>query len=284
MTNAKKYFEGRQLLIATKHNKERVIAPLFEKALGVTCIVPDNFDTDLLGTFSGEVEREQDPLSTARRKCLLAMQQANCDLAIASEGSFGPHPSLYFISADDEVLFLVDAKHDLEVFARELSTDTNLNAAEIRTVEELEQFAKAVHFPTHGLIFRKAKDDYTQLAKGIHDWEQLYITFQSLIKDGEHVYVETDMRAMHNPTRMKVIEAAALKLIAKLNTTCAKCGTPGFDVVEVQSGLPCSLCYSPTRSTLSLIYACRKCNFREEKWHPNGKKSEDPMFCGYCNP
>jgi hypothetical protein len=95
MTNAKKYFEGRQLLIATKHNKERVIAPLFEKALGVTCIVPDNFDTDLLGTFSGEVEREQDPLSTARRKCLLAMQQANCDLAIASEGSFGPHPSLF---------------------------------------------------------------------------------------------------------------------------------------------------------------------------------------------
>jgi hypothetical protein len=44
-------FPGRKLLIASKHQKEEVIAPLLEKALEVTCIVPANFDTDELGTF-----------------------------------------------------------------------------------------------------------------------------------------------------------------------------------------------------------------------------------------
>ena len=57
-------FQNRQLLIATKHNKERVIAPLLEEALGVTCVVNDTFDTDTLGTFTGEVERTLDPLAT----------------------------------------------------------------------------------------------------------------------------------------------------------------------------------------------------------------------------
>ena len=44
-------FKGRQLVIATKHHKEKVIAPLFEKAFDVKCFVSKNFDTDLLGTL-----------------------------------------------------------------------------------------------------------------------------------------------------------------------------------------------------------------------------------------
>ena len=59
-------FEGRKLLIATKHSKERVIAPILEEKLGVTCVVPTDFDTDLLGTFTGEIERKSDALTTAR--------------------------------------------------------------------------------------------------------------------------------------------------------------------------------------------------------------------------
>ncbi|MBA9076754.1 hypothetical protein [Rufibacter quisquiliarum] len=54
-------FEGRTLVIATMHRKEEVIAPLAEKYLGVTCQVPLHFDSDALGTFSGEVERTQPP-------------------------------------------------------------------------------------------------------------------------------------------------------------------------------------------------------------------------------
>lgn len=45
------FFSGRRLLIVTKHQKEEVIAPLLEKALGVSCFVSKDFDTDSLGTF-----------------------------------------------------------------------------------------------------------------------------------------------------------------------------------------------------------------------------------------
>ena len=60
-------FEGRKLLIATKHKKEIVIAPILEKELGVTCFVAPDLDTDELGTFTGEVERRDDPFTTARK-------------------------------------------------------------------------------------------------------------------------------------------------------------------------------------------------------------------------
>jgi hypothetical protein len=95
-------FKNRKLLIATKHQKEKVIAPIVESELGVTCFIDNSFDTDILGTFTGEVERELDPISTVREKCLQAMKINNCDLVIASEGSFGPHPSIFFVNADDE--------------------------------------------------------------------------------------------------------------------------------------------------------------------------------------
>lgn len=55
-------FTDRKLVIATKHSKETVIAPVLESGCGVKCIVPDDFDTDQLGTFSGEIERQDDPL------------------------------------------------------------------------------------------------------------------------------------------------------------------------------------------------------------------------------
>ena len=76
-------FDGRKLVIATKHKKENVIAPLLEQYLSVKCIVPEDFDTDELGTFTGEIERKDDALSTVRQKCLLAMEQTQVEL--------GPH-------------------------------------------------------------------------------------------------------------------------------------------------------------------------------------------------
>lgn len=94
-------FEGRKLVIATKHQKEQVLSPLLSHSLGVHVIVPNNLDTDLLGTFSGEVERKHDPITTARLKCQWAMDLTNCDLAVASEGSFGSHPAAFFLPANE---------------------------------------------------------------------------------------------------------------------------------------------------------------------------------------
>ncbi len=277
-------FHGRKAIIATKHHKEKAIAPILEKELGIQCFVDKTFDTDTLGTFTGEVERTLDPISTLREKCLRAMKVNNCDLGIASEGSFGPHPTLFFVSSDDELLIFIDQKNKLEIIARELSLETNFDAKVITTESELLEFAEKARFPTHALILRKSKEEKVDIHKGIQDLEVLKSTFSDLKTKYSSVFVETDMRAMYNPTRMKVIEKATEKLLEKVKTTCPSCKMPGFTVANAKTGLPCNLCGSPTHSVLSYIYICQHCKFEEEKLHPNGKTSEDPMYCDYCNP
>ena len=277
-------FQNRKLLIATKHQKERVIAPILENELGVTCFVDETFDSDTLGTFTGEVERELDPVSTVREKCLRAMKLSNCDLGIASEGSFGSHPSIFFVSADDEFLIFIDTLNNIEVIVRELSTSTNFYGKQIQTQKELFEFADKAGFPTHGLILRKSKDEKTDIHKGITDIESLKKTFDQLYSKYNSVYAETDMRAIYNPTRMNVIEKATKKLVQKIKSSCPQCQMPGFGVTDAKSGLNCSLCGSPTNSILSYIYVCQHCEFTKEEMYPNNITTEDPTYCDYCNP
>ncbi|MCP9768082.1 hypothetical protein EGI22_09165 [Lacihabitans sp. LS3-19] len=277
-------FEGRTLFIATKHQKEKVISPILEKELGVKCIVHPSFDSDIFGTFSGEIEREEDPLTTARKKCQSAMETYNCDLAVASEGSFGSHPSAFFIPADDEILIFIDKKNGLEIKIREISTDTNFGGLEVSTEKELLEFANSVGFPSHGLILKKADNDLSEIKKGITNSHTLLEAFNQFMSKSKSVWVETDMRAMHNPKRMKVIEKATLKLVDRIKTLCPVCQSPGFGINEVKKGLPCQLCGLPTSTTLSYVYTCQKCNHKKEELYPNQKTSEDPRYCDFCNP
>lgn len=277
-------FQNRKLIIATKHHKEKVIAPILQKALGVSCFVDEKFDTDVLGTFTGEIERELDPISTAREKCLRAMQLNNCDLGVASEGSFGPHPSLFFVNADDEFVIFIDKKNNLEIIARELSTTTNFNGQDIQSEQELLEFATSVNFPSHGLILRKSKESNQDIIKGITELNYLKESFHRLFDTHKSVYVETDMRAMYNPTRMQIIELATQKLAAKINSLCPQCNHPGFGITDAKKGLKCSLCGSATNSILSYIYVCEHCNYIKEEMYPHKKTTEDPMYCDLCNP
>lgn len=277
-------FKGRTLLIATNHKKEQVLAPILEEKLGVKCVVSNYFNTDQFGTFSGEVERKDDPKTTVKKKCLTAMSIENIDLAVASEGSFGSHPYSFFTSANEEWIVLIDLKNGLEIYAREISTETNFNGTKIESEMELLAFAKQVQFPSHALIIKDKKEGATFFAKGIVDEKVLIDTFHFYQSHYSQVYVETDMRAMHNPMRMKVIENTVHKLIDKINSCCPICSVPGFDVVKVIDGLPCQICHLPTNSTLSHIYACLKCGYSEEKKFPYSKEFEEPMYCNYCNP
>jgi len=279
-----KFFEGRSIVIATKHKKQHAIAPLLEKELGVSCIIPEKLDTDVLGTFCGEIERVLSPIDAAKQKCMLAMELTHTDLAIASEGSFGAHPLLYFLPANDELLVLIDKKNGLEITVREVSTKTNYNAKEVNSEEDLLAFAQSALFPGHGLILKDKKEGYTAIAKGIVDAKELLETFRRFMATYGSVYVETDMRAHLNPSRMAVIEETTKKLIAKIKTTCPSCQTPGFGIKEATPGLPCENCKAPTKSTLYHVYACQKCNHTHEAYFPNGKQEEDPTYCDRCNP
>ena len=277
-------FVGRKLLIATKHDKQKVIGPLITEYLGAEWFINTDFDTDLLGTFSGEVERKDDALITLKNKCLLAMEASNCDLGIASEGSFGPHPTLFFGHADDELLVFIDKKNDLEIYSRELSTETNFGGSVIRSLTEAEEFASKHGFPQHALIVKNMQEDFDYIQKGVNNSSDLSHFVLECLSNYGSVYLETDMRAMYNPTRMKVIESAAQKLMKKITSKCPECKTHGFSVTEVKSGLRCEWCSSPTDSILYHLLTCQKCSFSEKEFYPNGKKFEDPMYCSFCNP
>lgn len=98
------------------------------------------------------------------------------------------------------------------------------------------------------------------------------------------VYLETDLRAMCNPTRMQVIEQATLNLIQKIGQLCPQCFCPGFDLIERKPGLLCAWCSAPTNLVLAEIYQCQKCQFQETTMFPYGKKFAEPDNCLYCNP
>ena len=277
-------FEGRKLVISTKHQKEQVLGPLLERALGVQTFVPENLDTDQLGTFSGEVLRLDDPLTTARKKCLLAIELTGCDLAVASEGSFGAHPSAFFLPANEEWLIFLDQKNQLEIFARHLSTDTNFGGQEFRSLEELREFAQKTLFPSHGLILRPGPERSEELFKGITEPQLLEEKAHYLLKKYGSAYAETDMRAFLNPSRMNVIRETAEKLVEKIQSSCPACHMPGFSVTQVDPGLPCEWCGWPTRSILAHHLTCAHCDYRQKVSNPHGKSFEDPMYCDRCNP
>lgn len=284
MKKVNNYFIGRDLLIATKHAKEKVIAPVLTSALQVKCFTLPNLDTDLFGTFTGEVERKDDPLTTARKKCLYAMEQANCDLAIASEGSFGPHPSLYFVPANEEWLILIDKKNNFEIVVRELSTQTNFSSKTISDRNDLIEFAGNIGFPGHGIILKHTLHNTLTVQKNFSSLHHLLVQYHQMMNKGGIVTAETDMRAVHNPTRMQVIEKAAQQLVKKIQSACPSCGAPGYGIVEAKEGLPCAWCSTPTHVTMSYVYACHQCHFQEEKLYPHGKPLAEPMYCDICNP
>jgi hypothetical protein len=160
---------------------------------------------------------------------------------------------------------------------------TNARSGKLENLVELKEFAKQALFPSHGLILRPCQNEFEGIKKGIIDEDVLMDYANFLIKKNGQCYVETDMRALFNPTRMAVIKRASENLILKMKNRCEKCITPGFDVVSVARGLPCRQCGFKTNSVAEHIYKCSKCSHTEIQRFPNGE-TEDPMYCDFCNP
>lgn len=277
-------FEGRKLLISSKHKKEQAIAPLIFNSLKIKCFTEPLLDTDQFGTFTGDIERRHDPFTTAKLKCELGLSMAKHDLGLANEGSFGPHPSLLFVPADDEIIVLIDKKNDLMITARELSADTNFGGKDIHSEEEMLEFADKHLFPSHAMILSSVQKNQAPILKGITSKEELIEGFNQLYSRSVPVKIETDMRAIYNPSRMKVIERTCEKLIDKIKSSCPRCKTPGFSLTDIVPGLPCKLCGTSTRSAFKHVHRCQKCNYEIIHTHPNRKEYEDPMYCDTCNP
>jgi hypothetical protein len=273
---------NREILLVSKHNKEQVLAPLFLKHFNCTIVKSTKFDTDSLGSFSGEVKREKSAIETVIAKANLGLksEEKEYDLVLSSEGSFGSHPEAFFLTSSEEFLYLKDLKNNFEIIVKHFTTNVNFAEIESESLTEILNFAREVGFPEQGIIVKSG----TQILKEVESFEELESKLNLLLKESTTVQIETDLRAHRNPTRMAEIGLAGEKLIKDFKSTCPKCKTPGFQITRAENGLPCELCDAPTKSILKVISCCKICQHESEKYYPNSKQKEEAQFCDFCNP
>ena len=246
-------------------------------------------DTDLLGTFSGEVEREGNALQCVRRKCEMGLNilGEKAEYGLASEGSFGPHPAMFLLPCDQEILYFIDRKRGFHLHMVHVSEKTNYQMQALDSLEELIKFSEAAQFPSHALIVRpNNRADSKLLFKGIETPAALEEAFKECLKastDGK-IWVETDMRAQFNPSRMAVIGELADKLAQRLATPCPQCAAPGWGRVRVEKGLHCEYCDQATEMVAREIHGCVLCDYTEALPRSDGLKAAPQMHCGWCNP
>lgn len=286
-------YSGSCIILTTKHAKSIAIAQPFLETLGAT-IIEYIVDTDKLGTFSGEIEREGNMLECARRKCEWSLNKLdnnqldnNFNFAIASEGSFGPHPFIPFVPCDREILYFIDRKRDFHLHLSHISEKTNYRIELVKSLDALHQFAQRALFPSHALIMRpNSRETKNPIFKGLFTWQALEDAFKECIKYSKEglVCLETDMRAQFNPSRMHVIGELATMLSNRLKINCPKCNNPGWGKVRYEKGLICKYCGGETELVKSEIFGCVKCAYEENRERSDGKKEADPGSCQYCNP
>lgn len=279
-------YAGSTIILTTKHAKSIAIAPSFLDVLSAE-VAEFAVDTDKLGTFSGEVERDGNALDCCKIKCELGLSLSGESYGLSSEGSFGPHPYIPFLPCDNEILYFIDRNRDFHLYLSCISEKTNYNRQLLDSMEELLIFAEKVLFPSHALILRPDNQDKNQyIFKGLNTIDKLEIAFRDSIKysNSGKVWVETDMRANMNPSRMIVIKGLADQLANRLSVLCAKCKTPGWGKVQVEKGLECSWCGMETELIKKEIYGCTKCDYKEISLPRHNLLQAEPANCAYCNP
>ncbi len=277
-------YAGLRIALLTRHGKERVIAPVLEPELGCRIEHVSNYDTDLLGTFTREIPRVGTQVGAASRKARIGMDLAGVPVGVASEGSFGPDPMTGMIPWNVECVVLIDDRLGIEVagFAQGMARMPNTH---VKNWEEAETFARQSGFPEHYMVVRPEREDDLRIFKGIKDWGELEAIVEKALdlSANGRAFLEVDLRAHANPTRMENIRQATENLLKKIQSRCPSCGTPGFSIVERLEGLPCGDCGSPTREYRSEIYCCQKCAHRSVQ-ESVGRSVAEPQYCDYCNP
>ncbi len=274
-------------VLATLHRKEEVLRPILAEGLGLRVEVVPNVDTDAFGTFTGEIARRGSQLDAAQAKIAAAFHaRPEARIAVASEGSFGPHPHLPFVSLGREIVVLVDRDRDLTLIGHHADLQTNYANKILSSLEEAETFAAAAGFPRHGLSVigvTEGRPDPTRfLDKDVTDPSRLRAAVASGISACGVVLLQTDMRAHRNPTRMAAIRRAAENLVQVYRSSCPRCSRPGFGIRERVPGLPCSACGEPTPLVLKEIWSCSGCGEAEERRAK--RAAADPAECPACNP
>ena len=284
MSDYLKPYAGLKASLLTQHGKESVICPEMLKKNGLEVTHVKGYDTDQLGTFTRDIPRYGSQLDAARKKARVGMELASTPIGIASEGAFANDPYTGLLPWNYEVILLIDDIHNIEItglYGGEAQSASKL----VSSWDELTAFLPEAQFPSHQLVVRPDNEYHLKCRKGISTIEMLreaYDWATNLSKKG-NVFVENDLRAHTNPTRMANILKATQDLAKKMTSLCPKCESPGFSISETKKGLPCSHCGVPTNLPIANIWSCVKCGHRNETAIV-GQTHADPSRCNYCNP
>jgi hypothetical protein len=276
--------QNRQVVVATKHQKDAILSNVLSDALQWEFLPTPTIDTDQLGTFSGEIPRHLSPLEAAKAKIALLPANTNATIFIANEGTFTAHPQIPFLTANIELIYVYDNLNNWEFHIYHIDTEhTAFEQAFTQTAEAL-QIAEENGFPQQAMIITLKKNEVIQtVCKGLQtptDLQEALRTVEQYDETYEKI-ISADLRAMYNPTRQKVIQRTAEKLLQALQTVCPQCNTPAFLPNETEKGLPCEWCGNPTDLVIKEISSCKSCAYTVTKTHTH---KANPMYCMYCNP
>lgn len=265
------------IALLTQHAKQGAVeAPL--RGAGFVVETISSFDTDTLGTFTGEVGRKGSQLDAATAKAKLAAQLSGQRYGLGSEGSFGPDPHIGLTAWASEVLAWWDADTQRLIHAVVQGPETNYEQTTAATCDEARIFATSVGFPEHGVIVGKPGQAFFR--KDIHDWQALEQQVRGALAQGP-VWLETDMRAHRNPTRMAMIRRAAEQLAGLLQSHCPACQSIGFGEVSPIYGATCEACGTATTALKAKVTRCTVCAHAVEE---TVRKTVPAARCPYCNP
>ena len=164
--------------------------------------------------------------------------------------------------------------------------ETNFSYAVVAKVADAMAFADRARFPGHGVIVIGCVDQQPApdraLIKDSDDWPDLERAIETVITTCGVAFIETDMRAHRNPTRMRTIKHATRDLVCRFRSQCPMCARPRFAISQRLFGLPCSWCGSLKIALKADVHCCEGCGYREE--HAVKAATADPGQCAVCNP
>ena len=276
--------------LVSKHKKADHIAGILNDAFGWQVNANETFNTDMLGTFSGESERTLTALECAIYKAEKALTLCNDDIGLGSEGSFNPD-AYGVMTVNQELLACMHRKHGL------LAVGKAIRPVHVKTwtlqrddIGALNEIIEAL--PQNQALLMRLIDpsernisvQYGNIYKGLLSREQIHAAFAALSETDAALQLEVcyDLRAMHCPERQVTLGLAANNLVERLQSVCPQCNAFDFYAEVRVPGLLCETCQLPTSMTKAFKATCNHCDFKSLK--PVEQRFAETVNCPFCNP
>lgn len=277
-------YAGLTVGFATKHDKARLVAPHFASVLSVSVDTVE-FDTDSLGTFSGEIKRRGSAIDTALEKARISAESSESGLGLGSEGTIGPSFELPLLTSDIEILAFIDLRGNVSVSEHVTSHTIRTISMTVEPHGDYHARLVAGGFPEHGVIVMPADGEAQPIFKGLHTRREVdsAVRICAVASSTGTARIESDLRANHCPTRQPAISQAALQLATRLRQQCPACGAPGWGIISYDRGVPCSMCDEIVDVPSREVHGCTACGERRVASQPI-RTTISPERCPRCNP